>query len=110
MLHALPKAFFNMYRFSSTPSTLLCVQVMKETQGDLLPKFTPEEIQLLRSTTIDFFSVNFYCGYYVWAPAPGSPKELVSELCNNVWYLRVGAGLYMQHSMLMRPSKDLAGR
>jgi beta-glucosidase/6-phospho-beta-glucosidase/beta-galactosidase len=54
---------------------------MKETQGDLLPKFTAEESKLLRSTTVDFFSVNFYCGYYVWAPAPGSPKELVSALC-----------------------------
>jgi hypothetical protein len=61
---------------------------MKETQGDLLPKFTAEESKLLRSTTIDFFSVNFYCGYYVWAPAPGSPKELVSVLkyrCCWVW-------------------------
>lgn len=53
---------------------------MKETQGALLPKFTAEESKLLRATTIDFFSVNFYCGYYVWAPAPGSPKELVSYI------------------------------
>ncbi|KAF6266054.1 putative beta-glucosidase [Scenedesmus sp. NREL 46B-D3] len=43
----------------------------------------PAEIQLLRSTTIDFFSVNFYCGYYVWAPAPGSPKELTYDVGAN---------------------------
>jgi hypothetical protein len=54
---------------------------MKETQGDLLPSFTAEDSKLLRTTTVDFFSVNFYCGYYVWAPAPGSPKELVSARC-----------------------------
>jgi beta-glucosidase len=57
--------------------------VMRETQGDLLPKFTAEESKLLRSTTVDFFSVNFYCGYYVWAPAPGSPKELTYDVGAN---------------------------
>jgi beta-glucosidase/6-phospho-beta-glucosidase/beta-galactosidase len=62
------------------------LQVMRETQGALLPKFTAEESKLLRSTTVDFFSVNFYCGYYVWAPAPGSPKELVSLLLCYVFH------------------------
>lgn len=57
--------------------------VMKETQGALLPKFTAEESKLLRAATIDFFSVNFYCGYYVWAPAPGSPKELTYDVGAN---------------------------
>lgn len=50
---------------------------MRETQGSDLPKFTPEESQLLRDTTIDFFSVNFYCGYYVWAPPADAPKNMV---------------------------------
>lgn len=60
-------------------SVSVCVsQVMRDTQGSDLPRFTAEESQLLRDTTIDFFSVNFYCGYYVWAPPADAPKNMVS--------------------------------
>eukprot|EP00878_Enallax_costatus_P011324 GHUV01011821.1.p1 GENE.GHUV01011821.1~~GHUV01011821.1.p1 ORF type:complete len:464 (+),score=107.99 GHUV01011821.1:1274-2665(+) len=50
-------------------------KVMRDTQGDDLPRFTEEESKLLRDTTIDFFSVNFYTGYYVWAPPADAPKN-----------------------------------
>lgn len=53
--------------------------LMRATQGDMLPRFTEAEKRLLRSTTIDFFAVNFYCGYYIAAPPPGSPKSTVYD-------------------------------
>jgi hypothetical protein len=46
-------------------------------QGDDLPKFTDAEKALLKANPIDIFSVNFYCGYYVWAPEAGAPKNQV---------------------------------
>ncbi len=52
-------------------------QAMRDALGDALPRFTDKESALLRNTTPDFFSFNFYCGHYVWAPAPGSPKDVV---------------------------------
>ncbi|KAF8059426.1 BGLU42 [Scenedesmus sp. PABB004] len=58
-------------------------KLMRDTQGDALPRFTAAESALLRETTVDFFSVNFYCGYYVWAPPPGSPKELTYDVGAN---------------------------
>ena len=33
---------------------------MRDTQGDALPKFTPEQSKLLKGS-MDFFGVNFYC-------------------------------------------------
>eukprot|EP00879_Flechtneria_rotunda_P021136 GHRR01022267.1.p1 GENE.GHRR01022267.1~~GHRR01022267.1.p1 ORF type:complete len:461 (+),score=105.61 GHRR01022267.1:123-1505(+) len=54
--------------------------VMKETQGPALPRFTAAETALLVMTTIDFFSVNFYCGYYVWAPPVGAPKNMTYDV------------------------------
>lgn len=38
----------------------LCLLCCLCRQGDKLPRFTNEEKALLKSTTIDFFSVNFY--------------------------------------------------
>lgn len=54
-------------------------QIMRDTQGADLPRFTEAEKALLRSTTVDFFSVNFYCGYYIWAPPAGAPKSVVYD-------------------------------
>lgn len=50
--------------------------IMRNTQGDDLPKFTEEDRDLLRETPIDVFSVNFYCGYFVKAPDVGSPLNM----------------------------------
>lgn len=44
---------------------------MRKAMGEKLPKFTPEESQLLKGS-MDYFAVNFYCGYYVKAPDAGS--------------------------------------
>ena len=49
---------------------------MRDTQGDALPKFTPEQSKLLKGS-MDFFGVNFYCGYFVKAPDAGSPPDVV---------------------------------
>ena len=49
---------------------------MRESQGDALPAFTPAQSKLLVGS-MDFFGVNFYCGYFVKAPAPGSPRNVV---------------------------------
>jgi len=48
-------------------------KLMRDTQGDDLPVFTPAEKELLKSARPDFFGVNFYCGYNVKAPASGAP-------------------------------------
>jgi hypothetical protein len=52
-------------------------QIMRDTQGDDLPKFTPETSALVKGT-IDYFSVNFYTAYFVRAPedVPGLTGEL----------------------------------
>eukprot|EP00775_Hariotina_reticulata_P009616 gene9616-9777_t len=54
-------------------------KIMKDTQGADLPKFTPAETALLKATPIDFFSVNFYCGYYISAPPPNSPTNMTYD-------------------------------
>lgn len=68
-----------LYRAVLTAVCYRCCQVMRDTQGSDLPRFTSEESQLLRDNVIDFFSVNFYCGYYVWAPAADAPKNKVRQ-------------------------------
>lgn len=70
---------------------------MRDTQGSDLPRFTPEESELLRNTTIDFFSVNFYTGYYIWAPPKGAPKNQVGGLISGNAEMRTVA-LSLNHS------------
>ncbi|KAI8474346.1 MAG: glycoside hydrolase superfamily [Monoraphidium minutum] len=45
--------------------------VMKKVLGQDLPRFTPEESALLKGS-MDYFPVNFYCGYYIRAATPGN--------------------------------------
>ena len=76
---------------------------MKEAMGAALPKFTPEESAMLKGS-MDFFGVNFYCGYFIKAPAEGStfPFEisykgpdgaLVGEPSDSFWLFRTPTGL-----------------
>ena len=76
---------------------------MRAAMGAALPTFTPEESALLKGS-MDYFGVNFYCGYFIKAPAPGAtfPFELsykgpdgrlVGEPSDSFWLFRTPTGM-----------------
>ncbi|GBF91257.1 beta-glucosidase [Raphidocelis subcapitata] len=76
---------------------------MRAAMGAALPKFTPEQSAMLKGS-MDYFAVNFYCGYFVKAPKPGSALpfetsskgpdgEWVGEPSDSFWLFRTPDGL-----------------
>lgn len=48
---------------------------MQNIVGDRLPKFTREEVEMVKGS-IDFVGINQYTTYYMYDPHQGKPKNL----------------------------------
>jgi len=48
---------------------------MQNIVGDRLPKFTKEEVKMVKGS-MDFVGINQYTTYYIFDPHQGNPKDL----------------------------------
>ncbi|XP_057978344.1 beta-glucosidase 44-like [Malania oleifera] len=86
-------------------------KTMQEIVGDRLPKFTKEEVEMVKGSS-DYFGINQYTAYYMYNPRPTKPKSLgyqqdwdagfaynrhgvpIGPKANSYWLYDVPWGLY----------------